>query len=600
MAAPLLTLQNVHLTFGGTPLLEGAELLIHEGERIALVGRNGSGKSTLLKIAAGLVEADKGKPVMQSGTTIRYLPQEPDFSGFDTTLAYVEEGLTDGDYAYRAAYLLSELGLTGEENPANLSGGEGRRVALAKVLAPEPDILFLDEPTNHLDLPTIEWLERELASLRSAFVLISHDRAFLQRLTTSTVWIDRGRTRRINEGFASFEAWRDKTYEEEDQAAHKLDRKIVREEHWLTYGVTARRKRNVRRLQGLHDLRDTRRNLRRRTGSVDMQASEAEASGKRVIEAKNVAKAYDGRTIVRDMTIRVNRGDRIGIVGPNGAGKTTLVNLLTGQLAPDSGDIKFGANIEMLTLDQKREQLDPNMSLKDVLTAGGGDRVMVGDQPRHVIGYMKDFLFSPEQARTAVGKLSGGERARAMLARSLAKPSNLLVLDEPTNDLDLDTLDLLQELIADYSGTVILVSHDRDFIDRTVTSVLVSDGDGEWQDYAGGYSDMLTQRGSKPGSRLGTDKSPKAKAVKSTAPSKKKGKLNFKQQHALKTLPGDIDTLTASIAKIENEMATPNLFSKKPDRFAELAKKLGVAQTSLSDKEEQWLELEMLREELNL
>jgi len=597
MAAPLLTLQNVFLTFGGTPLLEGAELLIHEGERIALVGRNGSGKSTLLKIAAGLVEADKGEPIMQSGTTTRYLPQEPDLSGYATTLEYVEAGLTEGDENYRALYLLNELGMDGTENPANLSGGEARRAALARAIAPEPDILFLDEPTNHLDLPTIEWLERELLSMRSAFVLISHDRAFLERLTGATAWIDRGATRRINEGFASFEAWRDKVLEEEETERHKLDRKIVREEHWLRYGVTARRKRNVRRLDGLHALRDKRRNLRQRTGSVDMQAAEAETSGKRVIEAKDLVKAYDGRTVVSDFSVRINRGDRIGIVGPNGAGKTTLVKLLTGQMEPDSGSIKLGSNLEMLTLDQKREQLDDKQSLKDVLTGGLGDMLLVGDQQRHVFSYMKDFLFTPEQAGTAVGKLSGGERARAMLARALAKPSNLLVLDEPTNDLDLDTLDLLQELIADYPGTVILVSHDRDFLDRTVTSTLTSDGDGHWQDYPGGYSDMLTQRGKRAGKQSET-KSRSRKANKLAGVPKSKPKLSFKQQHALKTLPGEIEELGVKISAFEALMAKPDLFRKEPDKFTKTAKDLEVAQGKLSKKEEQWLELEMLREEI--
>lgn len=597
MAAPLLTLQNVFLTFGGTPLLEGAELLIHEGERIALVGRNGSGKSTLLKIAAGLVESDKGEPIMQSGTTTRYLPQEPDLSGYATTLEYVEAGLTEGDENYRALYLLNELGLDGTENPANLSGGEARRAALARAIAPEPDILFLDEPTNHLDLPTIEWLERELLSMRSAFVLISHDRAFLERLTGATVWIDRGVTRRINEGFASFETWRDKVLEEEETERHKLDRKIVREEHWLRYGVTARRKRNVRRLDGLHALRAKRRNLRQRTGSVDMQAAEAESSGKRVIEAKELVKAYDGRTVVSDFSARINRGDRVGVVGPNGAGKTTLVKLLTGQMEPDNGSIKLGSNLEMLTLDQKREQLDDTQSLKDVLTGGLGDMLLVGDQQRHVFSYMKDFLFTPEQAGTAVGKLSGGERARAMLARALAKPSNLLVLDEPTNDLDLDTLDLLQELIADYPGTVILVSHDRDFLDRTVTSTLTSDGDGHWQDYPGGYSDMLAQRGKRPGKQGGT-KSKSRKANKLAGVPKNKPKLSFNQQHALKTLPGDIEELGVKISAFEALMAEPDLFSKEPDKFAKTVNDLEAAQGQLAEKEEQWLELEMLREEI--
>lgn len=601
MAAPLLTLQDVHLTFGGTPLLSGAELLIKPRDRIALVGRNGSGKSTLMKIAAGLMEADRGTPVLQAGVTTRYLPQEPDLSGHQTVMDYVQAGLTEGDTDYRAAYLVGELGLSGDEDPAHLSGGEARRAALARALAPEPDILFLDEPTNHLDLPTIEWLERELAAMRSAFVLISHDRAFLEKLTGATLWIDRGESRRLEQGFAQFEAWRDKVLEEEEVARHKLDRQIVREEHWLRYGVTARRKRNVRRLQGLHDLRAKKRNLTKVVGNVDMQASETEVSGKIVIEAKNIAKSYNERIIIDALSLKIARGDRIGIVGPNGAGKTTLINLLTGQLPPDAGSVKLGANVAMLTLDQKRAQLDPAMSVKDALTGGGSDQVMVGDTPRHVMGYMKDFLFLPEQAGTALGKLSGGERARIMLARSLAQPSNLLVLDEPTNDLDLDTLDLLQELIGDYKGTVILVSHDRDFLDRTVDRVLICEGQGRWQDYAGGYSDMLAQRGQ--GLTALSDKMAapaKRKTRQSPQPGtrKSRAKLSFKDQHALDTLPDHMDQLQVRITELEMQMADPDLFTQNLVKFQTLADTLAQAQADLAAKEERWLELEMLRESL--
>ncbi|MEP4432070.1 MAG: ATP-binding cassette domain-containing protein [Hyphomicrobiales bacterium] len=590
MAAPLLTLQDVHLTFGGTPLLEGAELLIHEGERIALVGRNGSGKSTLLKIAAKLMVADKGTPIMQSGTTTRYLPQEPDLSGYPNTLAYVEAGLTEGDENYRALYLLNELGLDGTETPDNLSGGEARRAALARAIAPEPDILFLDEPTNHLDLPTIEWLERELSSLRSAFVLISHDRAFLERLTSATVWIDRGTSRRINEGFASFEGWRDKVLEEEETERHKLDRKIVREEHWLRYGVTARRKRNVRRLDGLHALRDKRRNLRQPTGSVDMQAAEAESSGKRVIEAKGISKTYDGRTVVSEMSLRINRGDRIGIVGPNGAGKTTLVKMLIGELEPDTGSIKLGSNIEMLTLDQKREQLDDTQSLKDVLTGGRGDMLMVGDQQKHVVGYMKDFLFTPEQAGTAVGKLSGGERARALLARSLAKPSNLLVLDEPTNDLDVETLDLLQELLGDYDGTVLLVSHDRDFLDRVAATTIAMEGDGKATVYAGGWSDYRAQRGTVDfAESVGKTKRKQAKTKLENVP---KTGLSFTEKHRLEALPAEIERLQAEVAKLEELMSDPELFTREPVKFQKATDALVARHDKIAEAEEEWLMLE--------
>jgi ATP-binding cassette subfamily F protein uup len=409
---------------------------------------------------------------------VRYLAQEPDFGAHATTLSFVEAGLGPGDDPYRARYLLEQLGLTGEETTATLSGGEARRAALAQVLAPEPDILLLDEPTNHLDLPVIEWLEGELKSLRSAMVLISHDRRFLESLSQATIWLDRGLTRRMDRGFAHFEAWRDEVLEQEEQERHKLDRKLVAEADWLRYGVTARRKRNVRRLANLHALRDERRNQKRAVGTVQMTVAEADQSGTQVIEAEGIAKSFGERAIVRGLSLRLLRGDRLGIVGPNGSGKTTLINLLTGVLGPDEGRVRLGANLQMVTLDQRRESLDPTSTVAETLTGGRGDTVIIGGQAKHVVGYMKDFLFSPEQARTPVGVLSGGERNRLMLARALAQPSNLLVLDEPTNDLDLETLDLLQEMITDYAGTVLLVSHDRDFIDRTMGSVLVSKGRG--------------------------------------------------------------------------------------------------------------------------
>ncbi|BCB18746.1 ATP-binding protein [Bosea sp. ANAM02] len=599
--APLLHLRDVALTFGGQPLLEAAEIAVSAGERVCLVGRNGSGKSTLLKIAAGIVEPDHAEIFVQPGSTIRYLPQEPDFTGFNTALAYVEAGLGPGDDAYRAQYLLTELGLTGQENPASMSGGEGRRAALARVLAPEPDILLLDEPTNHLDLPVIEWLEQELKSLRSAMVLISHDRRFLTSLSRATIWLDRGVTRRAERGFGEFEAWRDEVLAQEELDRHKLDRKIAREEDWLRYGVSARRTRNQRRLGELHALRDQRRTARAAQGNVRLEASEAQASGKLVIEAIDVAKAYGDNTIVKNLSLRVARGDRIGIVGPNGAGKTTLINLLTGALAPDSGKVKLGTALEMVTLDQRRESLDPEMPLGDVLTGGGSDQVMVGGQPRHVISYMKDFLFQPIQRGTPVGALSGGERGRLMLARALAKPSNLLVLDEPTNDLDLETLDLLQELLADYQGTVLLVSHDRDFIDRVVSSVLISDGDGVWTEFAGGYSDMLAQRGRGVGAKArpvekAAPAAPKAAAA-APAASASRRKLSFNEKHALETLPKKIETLQAEAAKLNTAVAG-DLYTRDPKLFAKATARLEEVAREIGEAEERWLELEMLREEI--
>ncbi|GJD95949.1 ATP-binding cassette domain-containing protein [Methylobacterium iners] len=600
-APPLLTLQDVALTFGGTPLIEEAAIAISPGERACLVGRNGSGKSTLLKIAAGLLEPDRGVRFLQPGTTIRYLAQEPDFSGFETTLGFVEAGLMGGDDHYRARYLLESLGLTGAEDPTNLSGGEGRRAALAQALAPEPDILMLDEPTNHLDLPAIEWLEAELKGSRSALVLISHDRRFLSALSRSTVWLDRGVTRRIEQGFSGFEAWRDAFLEEEERDRHKLDRKIADEEHWLRYGVTARRKRNVRRLGNLHALRKERREDRRPVGTATLNSTEADASGALVVEAKQIGKAYGDRRIVDDLSLRVMRGDRLGIVGANGAGKTTLINLLTGSLAPDTGTVRLGTNLRMTLLDQARAVLEPGMTVTDVLTGGRGDSVTVGGVSRHVIGYLKDFLFAPEQARTPVSVLSGGERNRLLIARALAQASNLLVLDEPTNDLDLETLDLLQEMLTEYAGTLILVSHDRDFLDRVVGSVLVSEGEGRWVEYAGGYSDMVAQRGEGIAARKAAQgpKAEKARPERLEASGARpiRAKLGFKDQHELKTLPERIAKLEAGIERLRAVLADPQLYARDPARFEKASGLLAQAETELAEAEDRWLALEMLREE---
>src|ERR1017187_8393204 len=476
MAPPLLQLKDIALTFGGTPLLTGAELSVSTGERVSLVGRNGSGKSTLLKIAAKVVEPDRGTVFVQPGALVRYLPQEPDFSGFASTLAYVEAGLRATDDPYIARHLLEELGLTGKEDPAHLSGGEARRASLAHVLAPSPDVLLLDEPTNHLDLTTIEWLERDLDSRRTALVIISHDRRFLSTLSRSTVWLDRGCTRRIERGFSHFEEWRDMLLAEGGSEEHKLDRKIVAEEHWMRYGVTGRRKRTMRRVGHLQVLREQRRIYRSTAGDATITAGSAAPSGALVIEAKNIGKSYGGRAVVSDFSIRIQRGDRIGIVGPNGSGKTTLVKMLTGVLPPDSGAVRLGSNLAVATLDQHRDSLEPNVTVKQALTGGDGDTVIVNGAPKHVVSYMKDFLFSSGQVRTPLGKLSGGERGRLMLAQALAKPSNLLVLDEPTNDLDMETLDVLEDMLGEYPGTVLLISHDRDFLDRLVSGVIAPEG----------------------------------------------------------------------------------------------------------------------------
>jgi ATP-binding cassette subfamily F protein uup len=602
MASPLLQLNDIALTFGGTPLLSGAELSVAPGERVSLVGRNGAGKSTLLKIAAGLIEPDRGSVFVQPGTVLRYLSQEPNFSGFASTLAYVESGLGLSDDRHAARRLLEQVGLTGKEDPAKLSGGEARRASLAAVLAPRPDILLLDEPTNHLDLTTIEWLERDLDSRRVALVIISHDRRFLSTLSRSTVWLDRGQTRRLERGFAHFEEWRDAVLAEEERDQHKLDRRIVAEEHWMRYGVTGRRKRNMRRVGQLHALRDQRRTYRAVAGNASISAGSAPLSGAQVIEAATIGKSFDGRPIVGDFSIRIQRGDRIGIIGPNGSGKTTLINMLTGILPPDTGAVRLGSTLAIATLNQNRDSLDPNVTVADALTGGHGSTVTVNGTAKHVVSYMKDFLFAAEQARTPLGKLSGGERARLMLAQAFAKPSNLLVLDEPTNDLDMETLDVLEDTLAEYPGTVLLISHDRDFLDRLVNGVIVPEGNGCWMEYAGGYSDMLAQRGAdltrdqagKPETRkVGRESAP---AIAQSPPAKRR--LMFKEKHALETLPKTIAKLQTEIDALQTKLGDPQFYARDRAAFENTTALLGELQLKIAEAQEQWLELEILREEL--
>ncbi|NRA28840.1 MAG: ATP-binding cassette domain-containing protein, partial [Parvularculaceae bacterium] len=506
------------------------------------------------------------------------------------------------DAATRATIMLSKLGFTDFDQPVTtLSGGWRKRLSLACALAHDPEVLLLDEPTNHLDLDTILWLEAELKRRRSAFVLISHDRRFLQHLSTAPVWLDRGPPRHLNKGFSHFEPWRDQVLEDEELAAHKLDRKIVREEHWLRYGVTARRKRNVRRLAQLNDLRQQRQDRRGPQGQVTLAASEAEASGKKVIDADGLSFAYGGRTIVSDLTLKLNRGDRLGVVGPNGAGKTTLLRLLLGQLEAADGTVQHGTKLEIVGLDQERVGLKDSTRLIDALTEGRGDQITVGGQPRHALSYLKDFLFTPEQTRQPIGALSGGERGRLALAIALAKPSNLLVLDEPTNDLDLETLDVLEETLANYQGTLMLVSHDRDFLDRVVTSVLTpvpEEGQGKWREYPGGYADMAEQRADALRARQAETKKSSPKISSSPSSKKSSKKLSYKDKHALETLPARMEQLEAAIAKHESTLADPNLFTQDPNGFQRAQEGLTEAQTALEAAEEQWLELEMKREEL--
>jgi ABC transport system ATP-binding/permease protein len=593
MAPPLLKLDRIFLTFGGHPLLDGADLSVSQGDRIALVGRNGSGKSTLLKIAAGLVEAMDGDVFRHPSATIRYLPQAPDFGNAKTVADYALAGLGPSDDPYRVTYLLEHLGLSGDEEPDNLSGGEARRAALVRVMAPEPDILLLDEPTNHLDLATIEWLEGELASSKSALILISHDRRFLEKTTRATVWLDRGKTRRLDKGFAHFEEWRDILLEEEEREQHKLGRQIEREEHWVRYGVTARRKRNMRRMGELADLRIAFRTKRSVEGNVAMQTSDVRESGKMVLEAKDISKAYGNKILVSNFSTRIQRGDRVGIIGPNGIGKTTLLKMLTGELEPDSGTFRPGVNLDIATLDQKRDTVDPDETLGHFLTDGRGENLLVNGELKHVASYMKDFLFKPEQLRTPIRELSGGERARLILARVLSRPANLLILDEPTNDLDMETLDLLQELVAGFGGTVILISHDRDFLDRTVTSTIASDGNGKWTEYAGGYADMIAQRRSNATDMPRTGKTTASIPARQVA--KTPSKLSYKHKFALETLPGEIESAHKKIAMLETKLADGTLFAKDPASFNKIVADLEILRHYITKMEDEWLELEMMR-----
>ncbi|MBY6200471.1 ATP-binding cassette domain-containing protein [Maritalea mobilis] len=601
--APLLQLSDIALTFGGDPVFDGLDLVIHEGDRLALVGRNGSGKSTLMKVMAGLVEPDRGARVLPEGTTTGYLEQDPDFSGFATLGDFATATLGPSE-AWRVEAAAEGLKLNLDAETSRASGGERRRAALARLLAEAPDLMLLDEPTNHLDIDAIQWLEGELTRTKAGFVLISHDRAFLQALARATLWLDRGEVRRMDRAFDRFEDWRDKIWEEEDLARHKLDRKIKAEARWAVEGISARRKRNMGRVRALQDLRETRANMIRRQGTAAMALEAGPQSGKRVIEAKGISKAYGDQVILKPFDLRVLRGDRVAFVGPNGAGKTTLLKMLTGELEPDEGTVTLGTGIEMAVFDQARAALDPEATLWESLTndptigvSGRSDQVLVRGTPRHVVGYLKDFLFDEAQARAPVKSLSGGEKARLLLARIMARESNLLVLDEPTNDLDVETLDLLQDLLGDYPGTVLLVSHDRDFLDRVATLTVALEGQGRAVAYAGGWSDMLAQRAvsgadTQPEPMAESDKP--AKAAKPAAvpvPAAKSG-LSFTEQHRLKELPALIERLEAEIAKLSDLLSDAEIYTREPVKAQKATEALSERQSKLSDLEEEWLTLE--------
>jgi ABC transport system ATP-binding/permease protein len=596
---PLLALRDVRLTFGGKPLFEGVTTWVSKGDKTCLVGRNGSGKSTLLKVLAGEIEPDSGERFIQPGTRIATLPQDPMIIGA-TVADYVAEGLlpAERDQTFRVDAVLDAVGLSGERDPVALSGGEGRRAALARALVGQPDALLLDEPTNHLDLPTILWLEEWLKAYGGALIVISHDRRFLDTVSRQTLWLERGLVRRSEVGFTGFPAWQEEVFHAEEAELERMDKRLGQELHWLARGVTGRRKRNMGRLRALQELRQDRgvRNAEAQAAGrqAKLAAEAGELSGRLVIEAEGVAKSFGDKVICDGFSTRILRGDRVGLIGPNGAGKTTLLRLLTGELEPDAGTVRLGTNLEAAYFDQRRAALDPEKSVWDTLTDGRGDNVWVRGRPQHVVGYMKDFLFSEAQARTPVKALSGGERNRLLLAKLLAKPSNLLILDEPTNDLDMDTLDLLEEVLADYDGTLLVVSHDRDFLDRLVTSVIAVEGLGEVREYTGGYTDYVRQR---PAQDEPAGPAAKAPPKPQARPQPARTRLSFNDARELEQLPDRMNGLTAEIAKLEGELSDPALYSRDPARFQKYAARADAARAELAAAEERWLELETKREE---
>lgn len=607
---PLLALHEAKVAFGQRPLFNSLSMGLSRGDRACLVGRNGSGKSTLLKVLAGVQELDGGSRFVQPGITVAYLPQDPHFEPGGSVADHVAAGLgadhsDDPTTRHQVDAILARLNLDGERQLAELSGGEGRRCALARALIIEPDVLLLDEPTNHLDLPTIEWIEGELARFKGALLVISHDRTFLNKLTRNTLWLDRGRVQRLDKSFAHFEDWSQELLDREAQEQHRLDRQIHREEKWLLRGVTARRKRNEGRLARLQDLRAKRRDWLSAPGTAKLAVDTAEGGGDIVIEAKEISKSYPNgaggdKKIIENFSTRIKRGERIGILGPNGAGKSTLVKMLIGKLAPDSGSIKLGTNLKPVYFDQRRESLDPDTTLWRSLAPDGGDSIMVQGIQRHVVAYLRDFLFDDDQARQPVRTLSGGEKNRLLLSRLFADPSNLIVLDEPTNDLDMETLDLLLDVLDSYKGTLLLVSHDRDFLDRLVTSIIAVEGEGEVQEYVGGYSDYLAKRATETGNDRNTQ--PQAKPQRQGKPERSKSntkKLSYKDQRELDALPGKIEKISSRMAELEASLNDPKLYEGDPKAFSGMASELDAARGELNAAEERWLKLEEQREALS-
>jgi len=593
MSAPVLAFEDLGVVQGAGWLFRHLDLYVQPRDRLALIGRNGAGKTTLLKLLAGRIEPDEGRRTIVPGTQVVLLEQEPSLAGHATLRDFALAG-PNAPAAHAVEAIADQIGIDLSREAATASGGERRRAAIARALAQEPDVLLLDEPTNHLDIAAIDWLEQWLARYTGAFVAISHDRTFLTRLTRQTLWLDRGSIRRAEVGFGGFEAWTEKVYEEEARAAQRLDAKLKIEEHWLQRGVTGRRRRNQGRLAQLKEMRAQRAAMLGPQGTSNLAIGSDDVRTKVVIDAEHVTKRFGERTVIKDFTFRVTRGDRIGVVGANGSGKTTLLRLLTGEIPPDEGSVKLARTLDGVVIDQQRRLMAPDKRVRDVL-ADGGDWIDVRGEKKHVHGYLKDFLFDPSIAEARVGTLSGGERSRLLLAREFARRSNLLVLDEPTNDLDLETLDLLQEVIADYDGTVLIVSHDRDFLDRTVTVTLGLDGSGRIDIVAGGYEDWERQRQPARSAPV-RPSAPKADTL--PAAPKAKTKLSYKDQRDLDLLPAEIEALEAAIARDEQALADPDLYARDPKRFDALTRAIDAARARRDAAELRWLELAEMAEGL--